>query len=154
MRREYTGGMHPLRKLVLHVLLSLALVANGIGAAMASAHAGCAHSATAVAVTVVESSVEPASADEPPCHGDMAPEAASPMHDGDHANLPADAHGNGDCDDTCKNACDCACTAHAQAALMPPTLLLRASARIAHAETFAYAYAAPALPHPVRPPIG
>lgn len=155
MRRGYTGRMHPLHRLALHVLLSLALVANGIGAAMASAHAGCAHSATAVALSVVESSVDKPSADEPPCHGDMAPEAASPILDGDHANLLADAHGDGDdCGSACENACDCACTAHAQAALMPPRLLLHASARIAHAETFAYAYAAPALPHPVRPPIG
>jgi hypothetical protein len=142
---------------LLHVLLSLALVANGIGAAMASAHAGCAHSATAVELSDVDSSVKHIVVDEPPCHGDMAHEASSPpMHDDERTSLhAADVHGSdGDCGSTCKNACGCACTAHVQAALMPPTLLLRASARIAHAETFAYAYAAPALPHPVRPPIG
>lgn len=140
--------MRPL-PLLLHVLLSLALLANGVGAAMASAHAGCVHSAM-----VVAAAAEPPVAD-PPCHGDKAPEAASPMHDGKHASPLADAHGGADdCGSACENACDCACTAHAQAALMPPTLLLRASTRIAHAETFAYTYAAPALPHPVRPPIG
>lgn len=148
MRRPYS--------ILLHVLLSLALVANGIGAAMASAHAGCAHSATAVALSVAESSPDNgAEADEPPCHGDMASEAASPpTHDSERTSLLADAHGSGDCDGTCKHACDCACTAHAQAALMPPELVLHASTRIAHAQTFAYRYAAPALPHPVRPPIG
>ena len=79
------------------------------------------------------------------------------MHHGERASVPGDASstddGHGD-DDNCDSACDCACTAHAQAALMPPTLLLHASTRIAHADTSVYSYAAPALPHPVRPPIG
>lgn len=145
--------MRPL-PLLLHVLLSLALLANGIGAAMASAHAGCVHS-TRVVAAVAEPPVI-----EPPCHGDMAPpsvpsEGDRAHHGGHDVASSADAHGDGDdCGSACENACDCACTAHAQAALMPPTLLLHASTRIAHAETFAYAYAAPALPHPVRPPIG
>lgn len=145
--------MRPL-PLLLHVLLSLALLANGIGAAMASAHAGCVHSTSVVAAVA-----EPPVAD-PPCHGDMAPPSvpseSDRAHHGGHGEASsADAHGDGDdCGSACENACDCACTAHAQAALMPPTLLLHASARIAHVETFAYAYAAPALPHPVRPPIG
>ena len=147
MPREYTGGMRRLHSLLLHALLSLALVANGIGAAMASAQAGCVHSATAVALSVVV---------EPPCHGDMAPEAASPMQHAAHASLSGDASstdGHGD-DGNCDSACDCACKAHGQAALMPPTLLLHASARIGHTDTPVYDHAAPALPHPVRPPIG
>lgn len=160
MPREYTVGMRRPHPLLLHVLLSLALVANGIGAAMASAHAGCVHWATAVALSVAESSVDGQPVAQPPCHGDMAPEAASPMpdtnmHDAAHASLPGDASStDGHGDDDCGNACDCACKAHAQAALMPPTLLLHASTRIAHADTSVYSYAAPALPHPVRPPIG
>ena len=157
MPREYTGGMRRLHSLLLHALLTLALVANGIGAAMASTQAGCVHSATAVALSVVESSVA-----EPPCHGDMAPEATSPMQHAAHASLPGDAPSTGDASSTdghgddgnCGNACDCACKAHGQAALMPATLLLRASTRIAHADTPVYDHAAPALPHPVRPPIG
>ena len=91
----------------------------------------------------------------------MAPEAASPMpdtnmHDAAHASVPGDApsaDGHGD-DENCDSTCDCACKAHGQAALMPPTLLLHASARIAHADMPVYDHAAPALPHPVRPPIG
>lgn len=145
--------MRPL-PLLLHVLLSLALLANGIGAAMASAHAGCVHSTSVVAAVA-----EPPVAD-PPCHGDMAPPSVPSQGDGTHHGghgdaSSADAHGDGDdCGSACENACDCDCTAHCQAALMPPTLLLHASTRIAHAQAFAYAYAAPALPHPVRPPIG
>ena len=145
--------MRPL-PLLLHVLLSLALLANGIGATMASAHAGCVHSTSVVAAVA-----EPPVAD-PPCHGDMAPPSVPSQGDGTHHGghgdaSSADAHGDGDdCGSACENACDCDCTAHCQAALMPPTLLLHASTRIAHAQAFAYAYAAPALPHPVRPPIG
>ena len=117
---------HPL---LLHVLLSLALVANGISAAMASTHAGCVHSATAVALSVVDASAE-ASVAMPPCHGDMAPEAAAPMGDIAHHGEPGDAsstdaHGS---DNDCGGACDCECTAHCQAALMTSTLLLHASA--------------------------
>lgn len=152
--------------LLLHVLLSLALVANGIGAAMASAHAGCVHSATAAALPVSGSSVlRSGPVVESPCHGDMGPEtasaAASITSAGAHHSVSADissadpastdAHDSGD---GCDSACGCDCTAHGQAALIPPALLLHASVRIAHARTFAYAYAAPALPHPVRPPIG
>lgn len=145
--------------LLLHMLLSLALVANGIGAAVASAHAGCAHSATVAAVSIAQFPAEQPALDEPPCHGDIAPEPASPMHDGKHhgghASLPAEAHdGAGDCGNACDGACTCDCTAHCQAALMPPTTLLHVSARIAHAESSSYTHTAPALPHPVRPPIG
>lgn len=155
MPREYTVGMRRPHSLLLHVLLSLALVANGIGAAMASAAAGCVHSTATVATPVTEPP-----AVEPPCHGDMAPEAAAAMpdtnmHDAAHASVPGDASSTDDHDDdNCDSACDCACKAHAQAALMPPTLLLHVSTRIAHADTSVYYHAAPALPHPVRPPIG
>ncbi len=151
--------MRPL-PLLLHVLLSLALVANGIGTAMAAAHAGCVHSATVVAEpSPADASVTGQGISEPPCHGDMAPEPTSPMDAiAHHGGLggpgdasSADAQGGGD---ECDGGCDCDCTAHCQAALMPPTLLLHASARIAHAQSSTYTHAAPALPHPVRPPIG
>ncbi len=141
--------------LLLHMLLSLALVANGIGAAVASAHAGCAHSATAAAPYGAGFSTEQPAVDEPPCHDDMAPEAAAPMQDTGHTSLPGDAsstHAH-DSGDDCGGACTCDCTAHCQAALMPPTPMLHASARIAHAEAAADTRATPALPHPIRPPI-
>lgn len=143
-------------RLLLHVLLSLALVANGIGAAMASAHAGCAHSSAVVALSVADPSATGPAPSEPPCHDDMAPEAFSSLGDNAHRNVPEDAvstgaHGE---DQHCDSACACDCTAHCQAALMPQPLLLHVSARIAHADTPVYDHAAPTLPHPVRPPIG
>jgi hypothetical protein len=149
-----------LRPLLLHALLCLALVANGISGAMASVHAACAHDAVAEASLVAE---PPAA--EPPCHGNMnmaASNAHSGMqHDGmsddsvAHSSLrqhlPASEQKG--CDD-CARHCQCACIAHGLAALMPSTLLLPAAASIAYTPAPSYAHAAPALPHPVRPPIG
>ena len=139
--------------LLLHVLLSLALVANGIGTAMASVHAGCTHAAVASA----------APAAEPPCHdmGAMAPQAQDGMHaHGAHpddlspAQSPASHDdGCGSCG-SCAGSCACDCIAHGMAALMPPMLLLPVSTGIAYAPTTTHTHATPTLPHPVRPPIG
>lgn len=129
--------LHPL---LLHVLFSLALVANGIGTAMASLKTGCAH-AEAVATTAAEA---------PPCHEDMSSTTASD----DAMPTPPAATTHDDCGDDCSGHCDCGCVAHGQAALMPSTLLLPVSERIVYPAAPAYARATPALPHPVRPPIG
>jgi hypothetical protein len=133
--------------LLLHALLCLALVANGVGAAMASVHGGCGHDHARSAVA------EPPPPAEPPYHEGMPAEAPAPMHDSaaadptDHA---AATHDDGCCDSTC----DCTCINHCQAALPPATLRLQASTGIAYAPAHAYSHAAPALPHPIRPPIG
>ncbi len=58
--------------LLLHALLSLALVANGIGIAMASVHAACAHDIVAAAAPAVE-----AYAAEAPCHENMGTKTSS-----------------------------------------------------------------------------
>jgi hypothetical protein len=154
LRPEYTAAMR-IRPLLLHALLSLALVANGIGGAMASVHAACAHDTVATAAPVAE----------PPCHEGMGADASN-MHNGmqddgmQHDNAPqssvsqqpsaSDKESCGDCADHCQ----CACTAHGLAALMPSTVLLSAATGIAYTPAPSYAHTAPALPHPVRPPIG
>jgi hypothetical protein len=154
MRREYTSAMR-LRPLLLHALLSLALVANGMSGAMASVHAACAHDAVAAAVSAVEVPAAEAPAAEAPCHEDMGTETSSAaigMDDQDksqHASTPYD-EGCGDCADHCQ----CACIAHGFAALMPPAWLVAASTGIRYAPATSYAHRAPTLPHPVRPPIG
>ncbi len=125
--------------LLLHVLFSLALVANGIGTAMASLKTGCADSEAPAVVT----------AEQPPCHEDMSTTAVS-----DDAPAPPATFTHDDCGDDCSGQCDCGCITHGQAALMPPTLLLPISERIVYPAAPAYSRATPALPHPVRPPIG
>lgn len=149
IHREYTSAMR-LRPLLLHALLSLALVANGIGGAMASVHAACAHHTVAAAVPAAE----------PPCHEDMdagASNAHSGMSGDDmhQSNTSQHAPTSGDesCGD-CANYCRCACIAHGLAALMPSDILLPVATGIAYTPAPSYAHAAPALPHPVRPPIG
>lgn len=142
MRREYTSAMR-LRPLLLHALLSLALVANGIGAAMASVHAVCAHVAVAAPVS------------GSPCHEGMVADAPE-MHDGiphDDMPQPTPASDEDNCGD-CADHCGCACIAHGLAALMPSTLPLPAAVGIAYTPAPSNIHAAPALPHPVRPPIG
>jgi hypothetical protein len=144
-----------IRPLLLHALLSLALVANGIGGAMASVQAACAHDTVAVA----------APAAEPPCHEDMdagtsnthggMTDDALPddgMHQGS-TSQHAPASGDEGCGD-CADHCQCTCIAHGLAALMPSTLLVPAGIGIAYTPAPSNPHTAPALPHPVRPPIG
>ena len=149
IRQEYTSTMR-LRPLLLHAMLSLALVANGIGGAMASVHAACAHDTVAAAVPAAE----------PPCHEDTAAGASnahSGMSDDNKHQSSTSQHappsGDEGCDD-CADHCRCACIAHGLAALMPSTILLPVTKGIAYTPAPSYAHAAPALPHPVRPPIG
>lgn len=154
-----------LRPLLLHALLSLALVANGTGGAMASVHAACAHDIVAVA--------EPAA--EPPCHENMGADTSNAhgsmsdhalpddgtahdgmLHDGMHQSSTS-KHAPTSCDEgcgDCANDCRCACIAHGLAALMPSTLLLPVRIGIAYTTAQPDTHTAPALPHPVRPPIG
>ena len=130
-----------LPQLLLHVLFSLALVANGIGTAMASLKTGCAHSEAAAVAT----------AEAPPCHEEMSSTASSD----DAVPTPPATTGHDGCGDGCRSQCDCGgCVAHSQAALIPPMLLLPLPQRIANPAAHVHARATPALPHPVRPPIG
>jgi hypothetical protein len=144
IRREYTSPMR-LRPLLLHALLSLALVANGIGGAMAAVHAVCAHAAVAAA--------SPAA--EPPCHEGMGTDTSNAHHGIQHESTSQhrSASDQESCGD-CARHCQCDCIAHGLAALVPSTILLPASAGIAYTPMPSYAHAAPVLPHPVRPPIG
>ena len=128
--------------LLLHVLLSLALVANGIGTAMASVHAGCAHAAVASAAAAAEPSCHDGIRDHHADPGELSPPQSSAPHD--------DGNGCG----SCSGSCTCDCIAHGMAAVMPPMLLLPVSTGIAYAPTTTHTHATPTLPHPVRPPIG
>ena len=165
MYREYTAAMR-LRPLLLHALLCLALVANGIGAAMASVHSGCDHQLVSHTSVVVE-----APAASPPCHmGVQTPHTTdlpTPTHEMGHISMPP---GGGSADDAvsdhpgaisqdagsghgCGSSCHCACIAHAQAVLVPAGWVAPAFAAIAYAPAHPLNHTAPTLPHLVRPPI-
>jgi hypothetical protein len=116
---------------LLRVLLSLALVLNGIGSAVAAVHAHAGHADNALVQAM-------AMTDAAPCH-DQTP--VPPANDDD-----------GDC---CHGArCDCTCTAPgtpvAAFVLLPhpgPAIALATHRLDA-------GHRAPALAHPIRPPIG
>jgi hypothetical protein len=144
--------MRPTRPL-LHALLCFALVANGVGAAMASVHGGCGH---ARADTVVSAPAAMQVASEAHCAGMTAMDASEAAPEGMHHDMPADdANPAGDdANVDCDGACSCACASHGFTALMPPMLILPAAGRIADGRSPARTHAAPSLPHPTRPPIG
>lgn len=148
-------------RLLLHALLCFALVANGVGAAMASARGTCGHADKARADV---SAMTPGSAAmqatvEAHCAEMMAMPAVHDADDVMHHDMPADdANDPGDgteagTDAGCDDACSCACASHGFTALMPPALALPTGMRIADARIPAESHATPSLPHPIRPPI-
>lgn len=149
--------MRPL-PLLLHALLCFALVANGVGAAMASARGVCGHAGKAggdiSTMTHVATMAHAPAARQAVAEAHCADMMAM-AHEADtvmHHEMPADDT-NSDGAAGCDDACSCACTSHGFAALMPPALAMPAGMRIADARIPAESHATPSLPHPIRPPI-
>ncbi|GAB3099687.1 CopL family metal-binding regulatory protein [Lysobacter terrae] len=146
---------------LLRLLLSLCLVLNGTGAAAASAHMPMQHESAPLGTEATTSAS--ASADAMPCHGGHHEAAAmqspaDPMAMGhashDKASKP-DHSRPGHTPDCCKSGtCRCACVHVAQVGV--PAMLLPAAvpAHERSVRTLTLGHAAPALPHPIRPPIG
>ena len=136
--------------LLLRALLCLCLVLNGMAAASASAHLPMADHIGAASVAANPASM--AATQDASCHG----HGATAMADQDEATTatpePAKPKHSPDC--CTSGICNCACVHIAQAGV--PALQLPASspdhARSVRALTLGHA--APALPHPIRPPIG
>ena len=123
------------RAILLRLLLCLVLVANGTTAAFAN-----------VRMAMMDSAAATQQDDAPPCH-DMQADDAATM---EHATPSPDSHG-----DCCGSACLCDCLAHATAFFLTVDAL-ELAARPAAPPVSApqQSRAAPALPHPIRPPIG
>lgn len=134
---------------LLRLLLSLALILNGIGGAVASTgmqmeHMGWMHGA--MHADAAEQSAQP------PCHEHAGVTSSDKGTDsGATANTPAKTKQSPDC---CKSGtCRCLCVHQSQVAI---TALLPAPV-IEHAgvmRPLKPGHAAPALPHLIRPPIG
>jgi hypothetical protein len=139
-----------LRSLLLHVLLCLALVANGVGAAWAGTRGDCCgHEAQAVAAKAM------------PCHDD-AMAMTRPASDAAHAHdmRMHDMHAHGQPTSPphgAPHACDghhCVCMTPIAGSLPPaPSGLAAVPAHDALADAPVRPHAPPALPHPLRPPI-
>ena len=120
---------------LLRVLLVLALVLNGIGTAVAGVHAHAGPADDTLAQVLASDTVAP-------CHEQTPPPSPE----------PADA---GDCCDGAR--CDCACTAAgATVATVATVVLLPLSTPPVALATHRLdaGHRAPALAHPIRPPIG
>lgn len=129
------------------ILLSLALVANGLGGAVAAtrmhaAPANHGHEATA----------RQTPAEEMPCHQGI--EAGSSSHDAmpPGAGTPGDVATAPEC---CQGAvCSCACVFQAQTMVLGPAFPTEPWVGSAVAERLLVEHADAAVPHLIRPPIG
>ncbi len=141
---------------VLRVLLSISLILNGSGYALAGTHGHGGHGnhgVNAAGSAVVDA--EPVADAQPPCHQHEEVDA------GQAADLQSDALQGGTVTgtdeapaDCCKNgACRCGCVHQTQVAV--PTFFLRSPA-VAPPQAvpeLQNRHAEPALPHLMRPPI-
>ncbi|MGN6152076.1 MAG: CopL family metal-binding regulatory protein [Lysobacteraceae bacterium] len=133
-------------RLLMHVLLCLALVANGVGAAWAGTRGACCdHAAHAVVPKTT------------PCHDDdeaMAVSHGTSMHAASMHGMPAHAPQP---PQGAPHACDghhCVCMTSIAGTLPPaPPGLAAVPAHDALADARVLPHAPPALPHPLRPPI-
>jgi hypothetical protein len=132
---------------LLRVFLSVALVLNGIGGAIASTrmHAD-------QAATVERSASSKMASTGMPCHEHQLAQAGE-----GHSVPPSDPapSGKSPTPDCCKSGiCTCACAHAAQVALPAFQAAVPAPDHSLAVNPLALAHAAPALPHPIRPPIG
>jgi hypothetical protein len=136
----------PLRAILLRLLLCVALVFNGAGAAMAS-------------VQMMQMHVDGQAIASVPAKSMAEAEVAMPCHhhgQASHENgVHAPSKGGHPAPDCCKsNTCTCACAN--QVAIVVPVIVFH-GAMAPHAgnvRPMALGHPAPALPHLIRPPIG
>lgn len=137
--------------ILLRVLLSAALILNGISSTVASAQM----------LAVAKVTPTTAAADAHAHHGAVAPEpslgachedAAATAPDGD---APSAGTGHGKHGTDCCQAgmCACHCMQQAQVTIVPPVLASPQVAHSASVRAMSSAHESPRLPHLIRPPI-
>lgn len=143
--------------LLLRCLLLVGLVANGAGAAQASARMQLAHVAH-TAIPAPSLADEPLLAKSEGCHDQAASVGVSDVptpHPG-NGHVGSNEDGSAESPDCCGDGstCHCPCAQHApmafNTALQLNALLIHASACIEGTSQ----HASPRLPHLIRPPIG
>lgn len=136
---------------LLRVLLIVALLVNGVGSAYASTRMLNMMQTTRVADVVSDS--QPADA-----HAGMHDMTQGGCHDAmgaDAAPVPSPPPHDHDGSDCCKgNTCRCICLYAATAVTLPPADVPQALHPRLMSAWRSLSYAAPALPHLIRPPIG
>lgn len=136
-----------LSSLLLRVLLSFVLVANGIGAAQAGARMQAGHHAEHVAAASAQVDGHAG------CHAQVADptrHASAAVHAGD-----AKRSSQAGVTDCCKaKACSCACSHSATSATLVTAFVSAPTLLGQPIPVAAASYPQPRLPHLIRPPIG
>ena len=134
--------------ILLRVLLSAALILNGIGSAVAGARmAGVAKEAPAAVASAHAHHAVAAPAQAPgACHD----ESGTTAHEG--APSPAADHGKHGVD-CCQGMCACHCMQQAQVTFATAMLASTQVAQSAGVRAMSSAHETPRLPHLIRPPI-
>ncbi len=121
---------------ILHLLLSLAILLNGVGAARASMP------------IAVAPAVELAHATSHAMH-----QASPPCHDAGDIQTPSGPAGDAATDCCQSGACACDCISHLQLVLVYPVLIEPGLAHATSTRSMSLGRPAPALLHLIRPPI-
>lgn len=137
--------------LLLRVILILTFVLNGTTSAMAAAQMSLGHN------EAMQHAAEPAADHEgmPACHDDAMDAGITGSGTHDHASdsIPSEHHEEAtDCCDG--DSCRCVCAHGMHATIPPPAFAVHSYGRIDESSVPTARYAAPDLPHLIRPPIG
>ena len=136
-----------LSSIVLRVVLSAALVLNGIGSAVAGARmAGVAKEAPAVASAHAQHAVAAPAQAPGACHD----ESGTTAHEGTPSTAADHGKHGVDC---CQGMCACHCMQQAQVTFATAMLASTQAAQSAGVRAMSSAYETPRLPHLIRPPI-
>jgi hypothetical protein len=134
--------------IILRVLLSVALIFNGIGSAVASAQMIGAESGSPATHGHEHEVAAAAGHSQGACHEHGA--ATSPDSDGAGAGAGHGKHGSNCCQ---AGMCACHCAQQAQVSFVPPVLASPQVAQTAGVRAMSSAHESPRLPHLIRPPI-
>jgi hypothetical protein len=133
---------------LLRVVLSIALILNGIGGAVA----GTRMQAGQLAASTGAPSAEAGKGADMPCHAHQRPESGG--HQASKEGSPA-LPGKAPVPDCCKSGmCTCACVHVAQIALSALQVTAPVLEHDLAVRRLSLTYATPSLPHLIRPPIG
>ena len=140
----------PVRVVLLRLLLCVALVFNGAASAMASVQAMQMHAQMDAAAVPAHAHADAMAASAMPCHHGEQAQHGPPAESGEPAK-----NGHPAAPDCCEsNTCACACVTPVVAMVPTPAFRGIPLADAGHVRPMALGHPAPALPHPIRPPIG
>jgi hypothetical protein len=130
--------------ITLRLVLMLALVLNGMATAMAGDGMAAGH----------EHALHTSAAASTSCHGQLANDISVEHGAHDHTAQVPDSHSDPGPDCCTPGTCQCACT-HCAQVLTPVVAIAKpAFERLVRVDIPAAGHPAPALPNPIRPPIG